>query len=42
MEGWYYVIGQDRKGPVSLEAILNLVNSGTLVQDSYVWRKGLE
>jgi len=42
MDGWYYVIGQDRKGPVSFEEIMALVSSGSLVPDSYVWRKGLE
>ncbi|MBI2521936.1 MAG: DUF4339 domain-containing protein [Bdellovibrio sp.] len=42
MEGWYYVVGQDRKGPVSFEEIMALASNGTLVQDSYVWRKGLD
>ncbi len=42
MENWYYVVGQDRKGPVSIEAIIDLIGDGTLGPDGYVWRNGLD
>lgn len=42
MNTWYYVQGSDRVGPVDESAIADLLNDGTLNEDSYVWTKGFE
>jgi len=42
MDAWYYVIGNDRKGPVDESKIKDLLAEGQINQESYVWRKGFE
>ena len=42
MNTWYYVQGSDRVGPVEESAIADLLNDGTLNEESYVWTKGFE
>jgi hypothetical protein len=37
---WYYVQGSERKGPVGLQELADLVDAGVLNSESYVWRKG--
>jgi hypothetical protein len=39
---WYYVLKGQRLGPVDEAAIAQLVSSGQLLQDDYVWKKGFE
>jgi hypothetical protein len=41
-ESWYYVVAGERKGPVEIEVIQNLIQNLSLVQDDFVWKKGLE
>lgn len=38
---WYYAEGDDRKGPVSSETLNQLVASGTVRDETLVWREGL-
>ena len=40
MTSWYYVLGQERIGPVEKEEIEKLYQFGPLNKDSHVWRKG--
>ena len=40
MTSWYYVLGQERIGPVEREEIEKLYRFGSLKEDSHVWRKG--
>ena len=42
MNTWYYVQGSDRVGPVNESTIADLLKSGTLNEESYVWTKGFE
>jgi hypothetical protein len=42
MVNWYYVIGSDRVGPVSVEALKELFLSDKINLDSYVWKKGFQ
>jgi hypothetical protein len=39
---WYYVVAGERKGPVEVSIIQNLISEGKLGEDDYVWRKGFE
>lgn len=39
---WYYVENKDRVGPIEEEELVNLVKNGSLFEESYVWKKGLE
>ena len=39
---WYYVEAGERKGPVELEALKDLISSGALGDEDYVWTKGFE
>jgi hypothetical protein len=38
---WYYTIGQERKGPASEDEISDLIQSGKIVPQAYVWRNGM-
>lgn len=42
MTSWYYVEGKDRVGPVDEAKISELLQSGTLNSDSYIWTKGFD
>ncbi|MBY0412627.1 MAG: DUF4339 domain-containing protein [Bdellovibrionales bacterium] len=42
MVSWYYVVGSDRVGPVSQDALKQLFLSSELTLESYVWRKGFQ
>ncbi|MAZ47349.1 MAG: hypothetical protein CME65_02220 [Halobacteriovoraceae bacterium] len=39
---WYYVKSGERVGPVEIDAVFDLLKSGQLNEEDYVWRKGLE
>lgn len=39
---WYYVDGGERKGPVEISTIHELIKNSTLGDDDYVWKKGFE
>jgi hypothetical protein len=40
MVNWYYVIGSERVGPVSISALKVLFFNGEITNDTYVWKKG--
>ena len=40
MVNWYYVIGSERVGPVSVAALKVLFSAGEITLDTYVWKKG--
>lgn len=37
---WYYVRGSDRVGPLNLEEIQDLIKENSIVEETYLWRKG--
>lgn len=39
---WFYVKNKDRVGPINEEQLEELIVSGTLQKESYVWKKGLD
>ncbi len=39
---WYYVEGGERKGPVEMSTIHELISNSKLNDDDYVWKKGFE
>ena len=41
-ENWYYVQQGNRQGPVSFETIQSLINSKTLNDQDFVWKKGFD
>lgn len=40
MVNWYYVVGSDRVGPVSVEALKVLFMNNSITLETYVWKKG--
>ena len=40
MVNWYYVIGSERVGPVSVSALKVLFSTGEISNDTYIWKKG--
>lgn len=42
MVNWYYVRGNDRVGPVSVDVLRDLFSKQELNLESYVWRKGFQ
>ena len=40
MVNWYYVLGSDRVGPVSEDALTVLFSQGKISSETYVWKKG--
>lgn len=40
MVNWYYVIGSERVGPVSVSALKVLFSNGEINNDTYIWKKG--
>ncbi len=40
MVNWYYVVGSERVGPVSVAALQVLFINGEINTDTYVWKKG--
>lgn len=40
MVNWYYVLGADRVGPVSEDALIVLFSQGKISSETYVWKKG--
>jgi hypothetical protein len=40
MVNWYYVLGSDRVGPVSEDALTVLFTQGKISSETYVWKKG--
>ena len=41
-EQWYYVDGGERKGPVELSTIKELISNSNLGAEDFVWKKGFE
>ena len=41
-ENWFYVEGKERVGPISREEMLQMIDSGKLNSEDYVWRKGFD
>jgi hypothetical protein len=41
MAEWYYVIGNERKGPVSSESIITSIKNGELNPNTLVWKQGM-
>jgi len=39
---WYYVLGGERKGPVEFSAVVDLYQNGSINDEDFVWKKGLE
>ncbi|HLE10542.1 MAG: hypothetical protein A2504_14240 [Bdellovibrionales bacterium RIFOXYD12_FULL_39_22] len=39
---WYYVLDNERVGPVSQEELEKLFSEGTLFEESFVWQKGFD
>lgn len=42
MVNWYYVVGSDRVGPVSEEALKILFLENQINNDTYIWKKGFQ
>ena len=42
MVNWYYVVGSDRVGPVSFDALKVLFDNNQITNDTYVWKKGFQ
>ena len=40
MVNWYYVVGSERVGPVSVSALKVLFSNGEITNDTYIWKKG--
>ncbi|MBN4074094.1 RDD family protein [bacterium AH-315-E10] len=38
---WYYAVGEDRNGPIADEEFEQLVQNGTITQDTLVWQEGM-
>ena len=38
---WYYAVGQDKQGPVSEEDLNQLVQQGTVTNETLVWQDGM-
>ena len=41
-ENWFYVEGKERVGPISREEMLQMIDSGKLNSEYYVWKKGFD
>ncbi|MDR3632273.1 MAG: GYF domain-containing protein [Isosphaeraceae bacterium] len=41
LPAWFYSMGKDPAGPVSLEDLLNLFRAGAISAETLVWREGL-
>ena len=41
-EVWYYVEAGERKGPVELSLISEMIGNSSLGEDDYVWKKGFQ
>lgn len=39
---WFVAVGNDKRGPLGLEAVLALIRSGEIGMETYVWRKGFK
>lgn len=42
MVNWYYVVGSERVGPVSVDALKALFMGGEINTETYIWRKGFQ
>ncbi len=38
---WYYAVGQERQGPIDVPALRTLLQQGTIVEQTFVWRQGM-
>ncbi len=38
---WYYAVGNDRRGPITREALAGLVQAGEVTAQTYVWQNGM-
>ncbi len=37
---WYYVAGEERRGPVSEQALVAVIESGALNEKTKIWKEG--
>lgn len=42
MVNWYYVVGSERVGPVSVDALKLLFINGEITTETYIWKKGFQ
>jgi hypothetical protein len=42
MIDWYYQLGKKQAGPVSVEALAELIKAGTIKPDTMLWHIGLD
>lgn len=42
MVNWYYVVGSERVGPISVESLKQLFLNDEINLDTYVWKKGFQ
>lgn len=42
MSNWYYIVGQEKKGPVQIEVIQELYSNNAINSETYVWKKGFQ
>jgi hypothetical protein len=42
MVNWYYVLGSERVGPVSVEILKSLFLSDEINSETYIWKKGFQ
>ena len=42
MVNWYYVVGSERVGPISVEGLKQLFLNDEINPDTYVWKKGFQ
>ncbi len=41
-QDWYYAVGSERRGPISLSALQQLASSGSVASGTLVWRSGMK
>jgi hypothetical protein len=39
---WYYLLGQEKIGPLSMQAMRAMIQNGTINSSTLVWRQGLQ
>ncbi|MFK7740544.1 MAG: DUF4339 domain-containing protein [Planctomycetota bacterium] len=39
---WFYAIGDEQKGPVSLETVHHLIQAGVVKEETLVWTEGMK
>lgn len=41
-DNWHFMLGEQQQGPVSLEELVNLISSGQILSEDYVWAESME